>query len=111
MTKLSTVLVKNGQVQRHHIDTGDSLREMQKAVGGLLTTVYCPDIEQFGVTLWANDEALLVSEPRPTLRLPDGQVLFGDLLFTGHDDLGNTTSLSSEQEKKVYDLLERCVRF
>jgi hypothetical protein len=70
------------------IDKGDSLKALQGLVGGYITTVWDEGLDEAGITAWANDEGLLIGQA-PNL-FCYGQPIVGPVVFTGHNDEGET---------------------
>jgi len=73
-----------------------SLETMQGLVGGLLTTAHDPELDEAGVTIWANDEGLML-EMKHNFLDAYHQMIVGPVFFSSHDDEGETTSLSDKQ--------------
>lgn len=82
---------------------GDSLSALQGVVGGYVTTVYHEALEEAGITAWANDEGLLIGQ-EPNL-LVYGQPIVGPVVFTGHNDEGETVALTDGQAEIVHAFL------
>lgn len=82
----------------------DTLAWLQAKVEGYITTVYAEALDAAGVTCWANDEGLLIGQA-PNL-LVYGQPIVGPVVFTGHDDEGETVGLTEAQEKAVAAFLK-----
>lgn len=101
-----TAIVKNpGETaELFDLDT-DSLKSLQEAVGGYVTTVFDPKMDGAGITIWANDEGLL-HRLDPNL-LVHGQPIVGPVVFTGHDDEGNTIALTEDQVLRVRAFLAK----
>ena len=74
----------------------NSLKEMQNIIK--CQRVTCTEIEIEGKKMdcWSDDEALFSPRLVPTLYINDDLIIFGNILFAGHDDEGATTSLSDE---------------
>lgn len=83
---------------------GDTLPALQASVGGYVETVYHEVLEDAGITAWANEEGLLVGLS-PNL-LVYGQPIVGPVVFTGHNDEGETIALTDEQAEIVGAFLE-----
>lgn len=84
------------------------LATLQHYCEGYITTAFVPSLAEAGVTVWANDEGILMGMPPNVGYFVDGydgtkhpMVLFGPLLFTSSDDEGETTGLTAEQEGAV----------
>ena len=84
---------------------GDTLKGLQSLVGGYITTFYVPEFEEAGITAWANDEGLLLGQ-QPNL-VACGQPIVGPVVFTGHNDEGETVGLTEHQESLVRAFLAR----
>ena len=87
---------------------GETLKELQGLVGGYVTTFYVPvgaegSFDEEGITAWANDEGLLEGL-QPNL-LAAGQPIVGPVVFTGHDDEGDTIGLTDAQAELVMTFL------
>lgn len=94
-------IVKNpGETAQDYThEGGSSLEPLQKLVGGYITTVYHESLDEVGITAWANDEGLLIGQA-PNLAVY-GQPVVGPVVFTGHDDEGETVGLTDEQAETV----------
>ena len=89
--------------QKIDINDGDTLSSLQALVDGLVTTVYVEGFDEAGITVWANDEGLLM-RLTPNL-LIEGQPIVGTVVFTGHNDEGETVGLTRYQMAAVERLL------
>jgi len=77
----------------------DGLKGLQDVVGGLIDAPYMPGLNERGVTMWINDEGKCLSLD-PNFPIYDGQdFVVGPAFFTGHDDEGETVSLTTVQER------------
>jgi len=90
------VLVKSpgGKPETREISKG--LEPMQEIVGGYITTAYLPELDEAGITLWANDEGL-IEGLEPNIVMPWGDIIVGTIFLSGHDEEGDTTGLSDDQ--------------
>ena len=86
---------------------GDSLKALQGLVGGYITTFYVPvgegSFDEKGITSWANDEGLMIGQELNILAA--GQPIVGPVVFTGHDDEGDTVGLTDAQAETVLAFL------
>ena len=82
---------------------GDSLSALQGVVGGYIETVHHEALEENGITAWANEEGLYLSLS-PNL-VVYGQPIVGPVVFTGHNDEGETIGLTEDQEAIVQAFL------
>lgn len=81
-----------------------TLESLQAQVEGLITVVYHEQLDEAGITAYANDEGLLIGQS-PNL-LVYGQPIVGPVVFVGHDDEGETVGLTPSQEDLVRGFLE-----
>ena len=84
------------------------LEPLQEAVGGLIEHLTITDT----VDLWLNDMGKLIPLPTNFFLSYNGKIydsIQGDVMFTSHDDEGNTTGLSDEDEKTVWDMYDRMI--
>jgi len=73
------------------------LSEMQACVGGgLLTSVVDDGLESKGITFYANDEGLLLGF-EPNILDSYRQPIVGPILLAGHNNEGETVTLTDEQ--------------
>ena len=97
-------IVQNPQEAPQPFDiSGDTLSALQERVGGLIEGVYIPGFDERGISCYANEEGLLL-QLAPNLLL-GGQPIVGPVVFVGHNDEGETVSLTPEQEARVIVLL------
>lgn len=81
----------------HSVPAG--LKGLQDVVGGLIDAPYMPGLNEAGVTMWINDEGKCIGLD-PNFPIYDGQdFVAGPAFFTGHDDEGDTVSLTPVQER------------
>lgn len=83
-------------------------RDMQDVVGGLLEHVSVSDT----VDMWINDEGKLLGLPTNLFLAYNGRIydsVQGDILFSSHDDEGETIGLSKDDEKVVMGMYNRLV--
>jgi len=76
-----------------------NLATLQHYCEGLVTCPFIPELSARGVTLWANDEGLMMGMQPNLGLLINGypMLLVGPVLFTSSNDEGDTTGLSEEQ--------------
>lgn len=82
-------------------DIKGDLSSLQDIVGGWITTFFIQDFEENGITGYANDEGLLEGlEPN----IHNGyQTIVGPVVFTGHNNEGETIGLTVKQAQAVLD--------
>ena len=80
---------------------GNSYRMMSDAVGGMIECVHIKN----GIDMWCNEEGIMLGLPYnptataiywTTFGFMSGTI-FGDVIFTSCDGMGETTSLTMEQ--------------
>ena len=107
MTKIRSIVKNPGEspqrVELSHEGEG-ALQALQSAVKGMITTFYVPFLDRAGVTVWANDEGLLIGLS-PNLWVGQ-QPIVGPVCFTSTNEDGDTTSLTDEQAEVVRRWLE-----
>ena len=85
------------------------LADLQHYVEGNVECPYIPGLSEAGVTMWANEEGLILRmQPNLIIDLEcffEPMLIVGPVLFTSSDDEGNTTGLTPEQEQEVQDFL------
>jgi len=101
---MKAILKKPGETAQNITLEGETLAALQGLVEGYITTVYHESLDAAGITAWANDEGLLIGQA-PNL-LVYGQPIVGPVVFTGHDDEGETVALTDEQAEIVGRFLE-----
>lgn len=89
------------------------LADLQHHVGGLITSAYVHELEELGITVFANDEGLL-QRLQPNIAWmvqayngPQPMVLVGGLVFCAHDDEGETIGLTDGQIGAVKEFIEK----
>ncbi len=100
---MKAIVQKPGESPETVALEGDTLKALQGLVGGYITTVYHEALEESGITAWAHDEGLLIGLT-PNL-VVYGQPIVGPVVFTGHNDEGETVGLTAEQEEIVHRFL------
>lgn len=77
---------------------------MQQAVGGHIELFrWCEQLNERGIDLWLNEEGKLIEGLKPTFVIKNSETgevvdfIFGDTLFTGVDEYGETTGLDDLQ--------------
>lgn len=101
---MRAILKKPGETAQETTLKGSTLEALQGLVEGYITTVYHEALDEAGITAWANDEGLLIGQ-EPNL-LVYGQPIVGPVVFTGHNDEGETVALTAEQAEMVGRFLE-----
>ena len=111
MQKFILKVAATGEVTREEFNAGDSLGQLQSAVGGFLERV--PVLMVTGHDLFVNEDG--ISEKLPfnekLTRFVRGRTrnslmeLLGDGVFAAHDEEGNTLGLTEEE----CDDLERAI--
>lgn len=96
-------IVKKPGEDAQEITLAGTLESLQAQVEGLITVVYHEQLDEAGITAYANDEGLLIGQS-PNL-LVYGQPIVGPVVFVGHNDEGETVGLTSEQAELVYGFL------
>jgi len=96
-------IVQNPGESPKTVELSETLKDLQGLVGGYVTTFYVPEFEEAGITAWANDEGLLIGQ-QPNLFVY-GQPIVGPVVFTGHNDEGETVGLTGPQEALVRTFL------
>ena len=83
-----------------------SLANLQKEVGGLLTSVVSEKLEAKNITLFANDEGLLLGMEQ---NITDQyyQPIVGPILLAAHNDEGETVSLTDAQVEAALSFLKQ----
>ena len=84
------------------------LSDLQHHVEGLITMPWWPGDEK-GIDLIGNDEAILMRMP-PHLGYMCGDepmIIFGPVVFVGHDDEGETIGLTDDQIEETKILLSK----
>lgn len=87
----------------HNVPVG--LKGLQDAVGGCIDAPYMPGLNEAGVTMWIHDEGKCEGKPGNFWIYDDQDFVAGSAFFTGHDDEGETVSLTPAQERKVLAFL------
>lgn len=83
------------------------LATLQHYCEGYVTTAHVPELAEVGVTVWANDEGILMGMAPNLGHVLEGfggkhpQVLFGPVVFTSSNREGETTGLNERQEAAV----------
>lgn len=83
-----------------------SLSNLQAEVKGLLTTVVDDRLEAKGITIYANDEGLLLGMEH-NFQAQYQQTIVGPVVLTAHNDEGETVSLTDEQVETALTYLKR----
>jgi hypothetical protein len=86
-----------------------NLATLQHYCEGLVTCPYIPELNEQGITLWANDEGLCLSMAPNLGFLVNGypMVIVGPIMFTSSNDEGDTTGLCEKQAEFVEGFCER----
>lgn len=104
MTKKIKVIVKNPGQKSEIREIEQDYRELQKIVGGLITSAGIFSYPS-RIAGYVNDEGLLIGM-EPNVRAPYGQMLVGPLVFTGLDSEGGSKGLTLPQVTKIRDFLQ-----
>lgn len=103
---MKVMVLSNGELSEREIDGNNTCRELQQIVGGLIDIPFLSeDFEEAGIDIVINDEGklldldieLIIANERG--RLLD--VICGNVVFTGHDDEGNTVGLANYQVNMI----------
>lgn len=88
----------------------DSLEFLQSSVDGYVDGLYVGDFGK-GIALWINDEGKFRSDLEPSaLLMYKGKVydyVVGNIVFTGIDEEGETTSLTDTQIKCIKNAFKK----
>lgn len=105
--KFNAIVKHPGENARSVTLEGDTLAELQRCVGGLIEGVYIPDFDEQGISCYANEEGLIFGL-EPNVRLA-GQPIVGPIVFVGHNEEGETVSLTEAQAWAVFKLLDSSI--
>jgi hypothetical protein len=85
-----------------------SLKIMQEAVGGLITTAFANKLSEAGIDMFANDEGLLIGlEPNLGFEVYGHPTLIvGGVILVAADEEGETIGLTDEQIKVGLEFLK-----
>jgi hypothetical protein len=90
---------------------GIKLADLQHYVEGTVTCPYIPGLNEEGISLWANDEGLILRMHANVAFFEqdwfEPMLLVGPLLLTGHNEEGETIGLTDEQVEKAKAVLTK----
>lgn len=109
--KIKTLVLSNGELEAREI--GNELKDLQEIVGGYieippLSRVFAEN----GIDVIINEEGKLIDGMKPEIAIVRGDtgtildIVYGNCIFTSHDEEGETVSLSEEQMKIVEEELD-----
>lgn len=113
MSKLNvTTIIDKEVIFNNKIE--DSLESLQKIVGGYIE---CPSVSKLlmkcGIDMYINDSGAIDGLPVSAVIINDNidviDCIHGNIIFAGHDEYGNTTSLNDKQIKFLESFL--CMSF
>lgn len=107
---MMVLILSNGELKEREIE--NTLEELQKLVGGYIEVPYLGKIfRENGIDVIVNEEGKFVEGLRPEIVVLDEKtkqtidVVYGNCVFTTHDEEGNTVQLSQEQAEIVMEEL------
>lgn len=105
----------DGTVEREEFRAGDSLKQMQEAVGGLIERLPVPtDPFDSGYDIFINEEGLMleltqnVAVTKLWIAYGGPTPIYGDAVVVGHDGEGGTVGLS-ENEAQAFETYFSCL--
>ena len=108
---MEVLVLSDGKLEAKDIE--NKLEELQKIVGGYIEIPFLSEVfNKNEIDVIINDEGKFIEGLKPeiavvykeTNRVLD--VVYGNCIFTSHDDEGNTTALTEEQKKVVMEELK-----
>lgn len=105
MTKMIRVVTKTPGAEPVTTDLPHGLRTLQEAVGGYVEAPYIPGLNEAGITMWANEEGKILGLPGNFWIFGGRDFVAGPVIFTGHNDEGETLGLTDEQTARVLAFL------
>lgn len=90
------------------------LADLQHYTEGSIEAPYVPGLNEAGITLWANEEGLLVGmKPNLIIEMPaqlyEPMVIVGPAVFTGTNRAGDTAGLTEDQQGIVKSFIQEHV--
>lgn len=108
---MEVLVLSNGKLEAKEIE--NTLEELQKIVGGYIEIPFLSEVfNNNEIDVIINDEGKFIDGLNPEIAVVYGEtgrvldVVYGNCIFTNHDDEGNTTALTEEQKKVVMEELK-----
>lgn len=107
---MKVLVLSNGKLEEREIN--NELTELQKIVGGYIEIPYLSDVfNENEIDVIINGEGKFIDGLKPEMTVIFGEtgrvldIVYGNCIFTSHDDEGNTTELTDAQKKIVMEEL------
>lgn len=107
---MKVLVLSNGKLEEREIN--NELTELQKIVGGYIEIPYLSDVfNENEIDVIINGEGKFIDGLKPEMTVIFGEtgrvldIVYGNCIFTSHDDEGNTTELTDTQKKIVMEEL------
>lgn len=111
---MKVLVLSNGNLETREI--GNRLEDLQEIVGGYIEIPFLSEtLYEKGIDVIINEEGKLIDGLKPEIAIVNekqGNILdlvYGNCIFTSHDDEGETVGLTEEQIKVVTEELETVV--
>lgn len=111
---MKVLVLSNGKLETKEI--GNRLEDLQEIVGGYIEIPFLSEtLYEKGIDVIINEEGKLIDGLKPEIAIVNekqGNILdlvYGNCIFTSHDDEGETVGLTEEQIKVVTEELETVV--
>lgn len=109
--KIKVMVVSNGELVEKEID--NTLGTFQDIVGGYIEMpLLSKTLKQHNIDIVINDEGKFIEGLKPEIAIVGKgtnavlDVVYGNCIFVGHDNVGNTTGLTNEQIQIIMKELE-----
>ena len=109
--KIKVMVVSNGELTAKEVD--NTLETFQDMVGGYIEMpLLSKTLKQHNIDIVINDEGKFIEGLRPEIAVVGKgtnavlDVVYGNCIFVGHDNVGNATELTDEQVQIIMKELE-----
>ena len=111
---MQVIVLSNGKLEVKDIE--NTLENLQKIVGGYIEIPFLSGIfNKYKINPIINEEGKYIEGLKPEIALIDGNtkkildIVYGNIIFTSHDEHGETIGLNEEQIKVVMEELKQDV--
>lgn len=111
MNTIKVVVLSDGKLEVKEIE--NTLENLQKIVGGYIEIPLLGGVfKKHDIDTIINEEGKFIESLNPEIALIDGNtkkildVVYGNIIFASHDEVGNTIGLTEEQIKVVIEELQ-----
>lgn len=111
---MKVLVLSNGELKAQEI--GNDLEDLQKIVGGYIEIPFLGHkFRDNGIDTIINEEGKLIEGMKPEIAIVDEDrgnildIIYGNCIFTSHDEEGETIGLNEEQIQIVTEELETVI--